>query len=101
MGAVEAQNTTAHEIGHAMGLGHSDRGGDLMDGKLAEKNIDERMICPSNLNRAGLIAGTHSYAIPAGGVGRAGLLGTDCRMRAARRGERMAGLSRPTPVEPW
>ena len=37
-----------------------------MDGKLAEKNIDERMICPSNLNRAGLIAGTHSYAIPAG-----------------------------------
>ena len=66
MGAVEAQNTTAHEIGHAMGLGHSDRRGDLMDGKLAEKNIDERMICPSNLNRAGLIAGTHSYAIPAG-----------------------------------
>ena len=51
---IGVKNLAAHETGHALGLGHSDRTGDLMSPSY-EKFIDGLLsVCPSNLDVQGL-----------------------------------------------
>jgi len=61
--AAGIQNLGAHETGHALGLGHSDQTGDLMDPHY-QKFVDGAvLICPSNLDVGALKATRNPYRI--------------------------------------
>jgi hypothetical protein len=63
LGGAGLRNLTAHETGHALGLGHADRTGDLMDPTYQKYLDGALLICPSNLDVGGLSSRTDPYRI--------------------------------------
>jgi hypothetical protein len=63
------RNLTAHEVGHGLGLGHTDSlaesKGDLMGPRFEQKEEGKQKVCPSNLNTGGLTSLVDPYEIPA------------------------------------
>lgn len=62
---VGLTNLSAHEAGHALGLRHSDKEGDLMDPNFNRKLEGKSLVCPSNLDVGGLSAESDPYRISA------------------------------------
>jgi hypothetical protein len=63
------ENLTAHEVGHGLGLGHTDSladsMGDLMGARFKQKEEGKQKVCPSNLDTDGLNSSSDPYVIPA------------------------------------
>ena len=51
---IGLQNVSAHEFGHALALIHADTNKDLMGPRFERKEEGKRIVCPSNLDVAGL-----------------------------------------------
>jgi hypothetical protein len=63
------ENLTAHEVGHGLGLGHTDSlaesMGDLMGAGFEQREEGKQKFCPSNLDTGGLTSSADPYVIPA------------------------------------
>jgi hypothetical protein len=63
------ENLTAHEVGHGLGLGHTDSladsMGDLMGARFEQREEGKQKVCPSNLDTGGLTSSGDPYVIPA------------------------------------
>ncbi len=63
LNSLGLRNVSAHETGHALGLGHATKKGDLLDPRFERKEEGKRVVCPSNLDEDGLTATSEPVTI--------------------------------------
>ena len=63
LGKIGSRNVAAHETGHALGLGHSNRTGDLMHSNFSIVVSNLKAACASNLDVGALSATREPYTV--------------------------------------